>query len=116
VKNPRVVLIATGSEVSLAIDASKTLSDSGIEVSVVSMPCTSWFDEQSEDYRNQVLPKDIPAIAIEAGATGLWYKYVGKNGRVIGIDQFGASSAPDLLAKELGLTVNAIVEAAKEII
>lgn len=116
VKNPRVVLIATGSEVSLAIDASKMLSDSGIEVSVVSMPCTSWFDEQSEDYRNQVLPKDIPAIAIEAGATGLWYKYVGKDGRVIGIDQFGASSAPDLLAKELGLTVDAIVEAAKEII
>jgi transketolase len=58
----------------------------------------------------------VPAIAIEAGATGLWYKYVGTTGRVIGIDQFGASSAPDLLAKELGLTVEAIIKSAKALI
>ncbi|MFM1786244.1 MAG: hypothetical protein RL228_194 [Actinomycetota bacterium] len=115
-QNPQAILIATGSEVSLALQACEILEQDGIKVNVVSMPCTSWFDEQSKDYRSQVLPKELPAIAIEAGATGLWYKYTGHNGRVIGIDQFGASAAPDVLAKELGLTVEAIVSAVKELV
>lgn len=114
--NPNVVLVATGSEVSLALEAAQELSNSKISASVVSMPCTNWFDEQPKNYRDSIFPVGVPVIAIEAGSTGLWYKYVGTNGRVIGIDQFGGSSAPDLLAKELGLTVDAIVNAAKEIV
>lgn len=116
VQDPQVVLIATGSEVSMALEASELLLREGIKARVVSMPCTSWFDEQTSEYRNLVIPDAVPAIAIEAGATGLWYKYVGTTGRVIGIDQFGASSAPDLLAKELGLTVEAIIKSAKALI
>lgn len=112
----RATILATGSELSLAMEASIALSGLGIEVNVVSMPCTSWFDEQSTDYQKDVLPENIPIVAVEAGATGLWYKYVGKNGKVIGIDRFGASSAPDVLAQELGLTVEAIVQAVKELI
>ncbi len=115
VSNPNVVLIATGSEVSLALDAADELAKQNIAASVVSMPCTLWFDEQPASYRSQVLPTGIPAVAVEAGATGLWYKYVGNAGRVVGIDQFGASAAPDVLAKELGLTVEEIVKTAKEI-
>jgi transketolase len=116
VQDPQLVLIATGSEVSMALEASELLLREGIQARVVSMPCTSWFDEQTSEYRNLVIPAAVPAIAIEAGATGLWYKYVGTTGRVIGIDQFGASSAPDLLAKELGLTVEAIIKSAKALI
>lgn len=112
----RATILATGSELSLAMEASIALSGLDIEVNVVSMPCTSWFDEQSTDYQKDVLPENIPIVAVEAGATGLWYKYVGKNGKVIGIDRFGASSAPDVLAQELGLTVEAIVQAVKELI
>jgi transketolase len=115
-KNPKATIIATGSEVSMAVDASEVLLEMGIEVNVVSMPCTSWFDEQSANYQKEVLPDGLPVVAVEAGATALWYKYVGKNGRVIGIDRFGASSAPDVLAQELGLTVDAIVAAVKELV
>jgi len=113
---PHAVLIATGSEVSMALQASEDLEAAGIFVNVVSMPSTSWFDAQPVEYRNQVLPQDLPAVAIEAGATGLWYKYTGNKGRVIGIDSFGASAAPDVLAKELGLTVESIVSAVKELV
>lgn len=115
VAKPNVVLLATGSEVSLATQAAAELEKHKISVRVVSMPCTSWFDEQTEDYKNSVLPNDIPVVAIEAGATALWHKYVGKNGQIIGIDKFGASAAPDVLAKELGLTVDAIVTAAASV-
>ena len=115
VANPKIVLLATGSEVSMALEACAELAKLKIEANVVSMPCTSWFDEQPEQYRQQILPFGVPVIAIEAGATALWYKYVGSSGRVIGIDQFGASAAPDVLAEDLGFTVDAIVKAAKEL-
>ena len=116
VTNPKIVLLATGSEVSMALEACSQLAKLKIEANVVSMPCTSWFDEQPESYRKQILPNSVPVIAIEAGATALWYKYVGTNGRVIGIDQFGASAAPEVIAEDLGFTVDAIVKAAKELI
>lgn len=116
VDSPQVVLVATGSEVSLAIEAAEELAKENVEASVVSMPCTSWFEEQPESYRQQVLPNGVPVVAVEAGASGLWYKYVGSNGRVIGIDQFGASAAPSVIAKEVGLTVEAVVAAAKAVI
>ena len=112
VPNPKVILLATGSEVSLAMEAALELEKHKISTRVVSMPCTSWYDEQADDYKNSVLPDGVPVVAIEAGATALWHKYVGKNGQIIGIDTFGASSAPDVLAKELGLTVDAVVTAA----
>jgi transketolase len=115
VSDPKIVLLATGSEVSLALEACAELAKLKIEANVVSMPCTAWFDEQPEQYRQQILPFGVPVIAIEAGATALWYKYVGSSGRVIGIDQFGASAAPDVLAEDLGFTVDAIVKAAKEL-
>ncbi|MEN9692868.1 MAG: hypothetical protein RLZZ330_512 [Actinomycetota bacterium] len=115
VASPKVVLLATGSEVSLAMEAATELEKHKISARVVSMPCTSWFDEQSEDYKNSVLPNDVPVVAIEAGATALWHKYVGKNGQIIGIDSFGASASPAVLAKELGLTVDAVVTAAASV-
>ena len=115
-KGAQATLLATGSEVSLALKAADLLAKLNIAVNVVSMPCTSWFDEQTDDYRNSVLPDNLPVIAIEAGATGLWYKYTGKTGRVIGIDEFGASASPDVLASELGMTVDAVVEAVKAVI
>jgi transketolase len=115
VANPKIVLLATGSEVSMALEACAELAKLKIEANVVSMPCTSWFDEQPEKYRQQILPDGVPVIAIEAGATALWYKYVGSSGCVIGIDQFGASAAPEELAEDLGFTVDAIVKAAKEL-
>lgn len=115
VASPNVVLLATGSEVSLAMEAATELEKHKISARVVSMPCTSWFDEQSEEYKNSVLPTDVPVVAIEAGATALWHKYVGKNGQIIGIDSFGASASPAVLAKELGLTVDAVVAAAASV-
>ena len=83
------VLIATGSEVGLAIDAQKQLSGQGINVRVVSMPSTTVFDKQDARYKSQVLPEGLPRIAIEAGVTDFWWKYVRAGGAVIGVDRFG---------------------------
>ncbi|MBU6243681.1 MAG: transketolase [Actinomycetales bacterium] len=112
---PRVLLLATGSEVQLALAAREELAASGVPARVVSMPCLEWFQEQDLAYRQAVLPPGIRArVAVEAGATLGWWRYVGDHGRVIGLDHFGASAAPSILFEHYGLTVARIVEAAQE--
>jgi transketolase len=107
----KTIIIATGSEVQHAVDAAKKLGDG---VRVVSMPCTEIFDRQSESYCEEVLPSSCEnRIAIEAGVTALWWKYVGLKGKVIGIDRFGLSAPGNVVMKELGITAEAVVEAAK---
>jgi transketolase len=104
------VLIATGSEVALALKARATLAAQGIPVRVVSMPSTTVFDRQEAAYKAAVLPRGIPRIAIEAGVTDLWRKYVGLEGDVIGIDRFGESAPGAEVFEYLGLTAETIVE------
>ena len=107
---PDVVLIATGSEVSLAIQAQEILRTQGKSVRVVSMPCTSLFDRQDKSWQEKVLPSGIKRIAIEAGHPDLWWKYVGLDGAVVGINRFGESAPAAAVYKALGVTVERIVE------
>jgi transketolase len=110
---PEIILIATGSEVGLAMDAARQLQGNGRRVRVVSMPCTELFDAQPPEYRDSVLPRDCRRrIAIEAGVSDFWRKYVGLDGAVIGIDRFGASAPADKLFAYFGFTVERIVEVA----
>ena len=114
---PQVVLIATGSEVSIAVAAREQLEASGISTRVVSAPCLEWFDEQSAEYRESVLPSSVSArVAIEAGIAQGWWKYVGLSGDVISIEHFGASAAASKLYSEFGLTAQAIVATATALI
>ena len=110
---PKVVIIATGSEVALAMDAKKILDGQGMPARVVSMPCTGLFDRQDLAYRDSVLPKGIRRVAVEAGITDFWRKYVGLEGAVVGIDRFGESAPGGELFKFFGITVDAVVTAAK---
>lgn len=113
---PQAVIIATGSEVGLAMAAQKTLAESGIAVRVVSMPCTSIFDRQDQAYRDNVLPRGIRRVAIEAGVTDYWRKYVGLEGEVIGIDKFGESAPAEKLFEYFGFTVENVAGAIKRIV
>lgn len=114
--NPDVILIATGSEIELALNAQKELNSQSINTRVVSMPCVEWFQDQTASYQESVLPKNVKTkIAIEAGSTFGWYQFVGLEGGVIGLDRYGASGKPDLLYKEFGITVEKIVAKAKEL-
>ena len=111
-KDFEAIIIATGSEVELAVEAKTKLNEQGVKVRIVSMPSTNIFDEQSQEYKDSVLPKNIlKRVAVEAGVTLGWYKYVGLEGRVIGLDRFGASAPYKTLYKEFGITTDAIVEA-----
>ena len=111
-KDFEAIIIATGSEVELAVEAKAKLNEQGIKVRIVSMPSTNIFDEQPQEYKESVLPKNIlKRVAVEAGVTLGWYKYVGLEGRVIGLDRFGASAPYKTLYKEFGITTDAIVEA-----
>ena len=112
----KAVIIATGSEVALALDAQKLLAAQGIPVNVVSMPCTSAFDRQEAAYRAAVLPEHLPRIAVEAGTPDGWYKYVGLNGAVIGISRFGESAPADELFKLFGITAEHVVQAVKSVL
>jgi len=110
---PDAIIIATGSEVALAMDAAKALSGEGKKIRVVSMPCTEVFDEQDQEYKDSVLPPSVTArVAVEAGVTDFWYKYVG-TGRVIGIDRFGESAPAGELFPHFGFTVDNVVSAVK---
>jgi transketolase len=111
-----VTLLATGSEVSLAMQARAALADLGLFARVVSMPSCREFDRQSLAYRSAVLPRNIPVLAIEAGVTNFWRAYVGLDGEVIGIDRFGESAPAHHVAEELGLTVNAVVDRAQVLV
>ncbi|MCF7353911.1 transketolase [Vibrio sp. CK2-1] len=114
---PELILIATGSEVELAVEAAAQLSAEGKQVRVVSMPSTDAFDKQDAAYRESVLPSDVTArIAIEAGIADYWFKYVGLDGRIIGMTTFGESAPAGELFKMFGFTVENVVETAKELI
>ena len=111
-KDFEAIIIATGSELELAVEAKTKLNEQGVKVRIVSMPSTNIFDEQPQEYKESVLPKNIlKRVAVEAGVTLGWYKYVGLEGRVIGLDRFGASAPYKTLYKEFGITTDAIVEA-----
>ena len=107
---PDAILIATGSEVGLAMQAQESLRAKGKSVRVVSMPCTSLFDRQDKSWQEKVLPSGIKRIAIEAGHPDLWWKYVGLDGAVVGINRFGESAPAAAVYKALGVTVERIVE------
>ncbi len=113
---PKAVLISTGSEVELALKAQAQLKEEGIAVRVVSMPSTNIFDRQDEAYRDAVLTRGIVRVAVEAGVTNGWYKYVGLEGRVIGLDRFGESAPAGVLFKEFGFTVANVVATVKTVI
>jgi transketolase len=115
-ENPRAVLIATGSEVELAVNAAATLAGQGIAVRVVSMPSTDVFERQDAAYKAAVLGKGIPRVAIEAGVTDFWYKYVGLEGAVVGIDTFGESAPAPVLFKHFGFTVDNVVAKVKSVL
>ena len=112
----RAVIIATGSEVELALKAQETLAQQEIHVNVVSMPSTNVFDRQDKAYKDSVLPKGLPRIVIEAGVTDGWWKYVGGEGAVIGLDRFGESAPAGTLFKEFGFTVANVVKAVEQFI
>jgi transketolase len=114
--NARAVIIATGSEVALAIEAQKQLAAAGIPVRVVSMPSTSVFDRQDEAYRNSVLPRALPKIAVEAGVGDYWRKYVGLEGAVVGIDRYGESAPAGELFKHFGFTPERVAETVRSIL
>jgi len=113
---PQAIIIATGSEVALAMDAQKALAAEGVHVRVVSMPSTNVFDRQDQAYKDSVLPKGSKRVAVEAGVTGFWYKYVGLEGAVIGMDCFGESAPAGELFKHFGITAENVVAAAKKVI
>ncbi len=113
---PQVILIATGSEVGLAMQAQAALAKESIKSRVVSMPCTSIFDRQDKAYQESVLPRGVPRVAIEAGVTDCWRKYVGLEGAVVGIDTFGESAPANVLFEHFGFTVANVVKAAKQVL
>ncbi|MDP3038235.1 MAG: transketolase, partial [Rhodocyclaceae bacterium] len=112
----KAIIIATGSEVELALKAQAALAQENIQVSVVSMPSTNVFDRQSAAYQDSVLPKGLPRIVVEAGVTGGWWKYVGGAGTVIGLDRFGESAPAGVLFKEFGFTVDNVVKSVKQFV
>lgn len=116
VEGARAILIATGSEVELATKAAAVLAEQGIAVNVVSMPCTEVFDRQDAAYKASVLPKGMPRVAIEAGVSDFWYKYVGLEGAVVGIDSFGESAPAGVLFKHFGFTVDNVVAKLKAVL
>lgn len=114
---PELIIIATGSEVHVALEVYERLKTEGINVRVVNMPSTEIFDGQSEDYKNKILLPDIfKRISIEAGSTHVWHKYVGLKGITIGIDHFGASAPGEILLEKFGFTVENVIKKAKELL
>ena len=108
---PDAILIGTGSEVSLAAAAAKKLAEKGVKVRVVSMPCTSLFDGQDEAYRESVLPSKVRArVAVEAGVTAFWWRYVGGTGKVVGLDRYGESAPAKDVFEYFGFTVDSVVK------
>jgi transketolase len=111
--NPELIIIATGSEVQLAVDARSQLEAEGIKTRVVSAPCVEWFDEQSDDYKESVLPSGVAArVSVEAGLSLGWSKYVGRSGESVSIEHFGASADYKTLFREFGMTTEAVIAAA----
>ncbi|MCH7821139.1 MAG: transketolase [Proteobacteria bacterium] len=114
---PDLIFIATGSEVALVVAAAATLAGEGIRARVVSMPCTELFDLQDKAYREQVLPSDVTArVVVEAGVTATWWRYAGLDGRIIGLDQFGASAPADKLFEHFGFSADNVVKVARDML
>ena len=113
---PDLIIIATGSEVALAVDAAKVLAEKGVKARVVSMPSTKRFDAQPQAYRDTVLPADVPKMAVEAGVSDSWYKYVGLDGEIVGLNRFGESAPAGELFKEFGFTVDNVVAHAEKLL
>ncbi|MFE4061928.1 transketolase [Streptomyces sp. NPDC059096] len=112
---PQVVLIGTGSEVQLAVEAREQLQAAGVPARVVSMPSVEWFEEQDQTYKDSVLPPAVKArVAVEAGIGLTWYRYVGDAGRIVSLEHFGASADAKVLFREFGFTADAVVSAARE--
>ncbi|MFI0819860.1 transketolase [Streptomyces sp. NPDC021098] len=112
---PQVILIGTGSEVQLAVEAREQLQAAGVPTRVVSMPSIEWFEEQDKGYRDSVLPPSVKArVAVEAGIGLTWYRYVGEAGRIVSLEHFGASADYKVLYREFGLTADSVVTAARE--
>ena len=116
VQNPQVILIGTGSEVWTAVDAAKLLAGEGIRARVVSFPSWRIFEEQSAEYKASVVPLNVPKLSVEAGATLGWWKYVGQNGGVVGIDRFGASAPGPKVLLEYGFTGENVAAKAKALL
>ncbi|ETZ97024.1 transketolase, C-terminal domain protein [Mycobacterium kansasii 824] len=111
---PDVVIIATGSELQLAVEAQKLLADKDIIARVVSMPCVEWFESQPPDYRDSVLPPSVSArVAVEAGVAQCWHKLVGDTGEIISIEHYGESADYKTLFREFGFTAQAVAAAAE---
>jgi transketolase len=116
-QTPKLILIATGSEVSLALDAREQLQHDGVPTRVVTMPCVELFEEQSQDYRDEVLPPSITArVAIEAGVRQGWDRWVGPQGDVICLDRFGASAPGDVALRNLGFNVENVLTQARALL
>jgi transketolase len=114
--NPQVILIATGSELSLAVEAALTLESDGISVRVVSAPCLEWFDEQDRSYKESVLPPNILKVSIEVGIAQGWHKYIGDTGLAISLEHYGASADAKRLFKEFGFSVESVVGQVKKLV
>ncbi|NML15800.1 transketolase [Azohydromonas caseinilytica] len=115
-RDERVVLIATGSELQLALAAAQRLADEGIAARVVSAPCLEVFERQDEAYRRSVIPRHLPRLAIEAGRSGLWWKYVGEDGDVVALERFGESAPAPALLEHFGFTPQAVAERARRLL
>ena len=114
---PEAVIIGTGSEIGLAMDAASALTEKGRKVRVVSMPSTDVFDAQDASYRESVLPAAVTArVAVEAGVTDYWRKYVGLSGKVIGLDTFGESAPADQVYKHFGITAENVAKAVESLL
>jgi len=115
--NPRLIIIATGSEVGLAMQARERLNAEGVPTRVVSMPCWEFFDAQPAKYKESVLPAKVSAkLAIEAGVSQGWHKYVGDRGDTLTVDRFGASAPGDDVFRDYGFTVENVIRKAKNLV
>jgi transketolase len=115
-KAARAVIIATGSEMPLAIEAQKLLAQQGLAVRVVSMPSTTVFDRQDVKYKSRVLPEGLPRVAVEAGVTDGWWKYVRAGGAVLGVDTFGESAPAGAVYKHFGLTADNLAAVVAQVV
>jgi len=116
-KSPQLILMATGSEVSLAIESAQVLEESGVSTRVVSVPCFEWFNQQTQEYKDEVLPPAIKArISIEAGIAQGWREFVGDAGACVSLEHYGASAGASILFKEFGFTVENVVATAKRVL
>ena len=114
-ETPDIILMGTGSEVQLAVEAAQKLESEGIAARVVSVPCLDWFEEQDASYIEEVLPSSVKArVSVEAGIAQPWYRWLGTCGRPVSIEHFGASAPYQKLYDEFGVTADAVYDAAKE--